>query len=68
MPVNNQLQQVLIHFHHNRRHLLSRLEEDDGEESYLELRTNPNEGATDWFHQTLPTELQVQDVVVFIRL
>ncbi|KAG7220919.1 hypothetical protein INR49_017769 [Caranx melampygus] len=43
-------------------------EEDDGEESDLELRTDTDEGATDRFDQTLPAELQVQDVVVFIRL
>lgn len=68
VPIDNQLQHVLIHFHHHRRHLLSRHEEDDGEESNLKLWTDANEGATDRLHQAFPTELQVQDVVIFIRL
>lgn len=68
MPIDNQLQHVLIHFHHHRCHLVIRHEEDDGEESNLELRTNSDEGATNRFHQTFPTELQVQDMVIFIRL
>ncbi len=68
VPVDNQLQHVLIHFDHHRRHLLSRHEEDDGEESNLKLWTDANEGATNRLHQALPTELQVQDMVIFIRL
>lgn len=68
MTVDNQLQHVLIHFHHHGRHLLGRHEEDDGEESYLKLWTDTDEGATNWLHQALPAELQVQDMVVFIRL
>lgn len=68
VPIDNQLQHVLVHFHHHSRHLLSRHEEDDGEESYLKLWTDANEGATNRLHQAFPTELQVQDMVIFIRL
>lgn len=68
VSIHHQLQHVLIHFHHHRRHLGIRHEEDDGEESELKLRTDTDEGAADRFDQTLPAELQVQDVVVFIRL
>lgn len=68
VPIHNQLQHVLVYFHHHRRHLLSRHEEDDGEESDLEFWTNADEGAANRFHQALPAELQVQDMVVFIRL
>lgn len=68
VPIDDQLQQVLVHLHHHRRHLLRRHEEDDGEESHLELWTDADEGAADGLHQAFPAELQVQDVVVFIRL
>lgn len=67
VPIDNQLQHVLVHFHHHRRHLLIRHEEDDGEESHLKLWADTNETATDRLHQAFPTELQIQDVVVFIR-
>lgn len=57
VPIDDQLQQVLIHLHHHRCHLLSRHEEDYGEESDLELRTDSNKGSTHRFHQALPAEL-----------
>lgn len=31
VPIDHQLQHVLVHFHHHRRHLLRRNEEDYGE-------------------------------------
>lgn len=68
VPIDNQLQHILIHFHHHRRHLLSRHEENDGEEGNLKLWTDTNEGPTDRLHQAFPAELQVQDMVVFIGL
>lgn len=68
VPIDDQLQHIFIHFHHHRRHLLVRHEEDDGEESYLKLWTDANEGAANRLHQAFPAELQVQDVVVFIGL
>lgn len=68
MSIHHQLQHVLVHFHHHRCRLGVRHEEDDSEESDLKLRTDADEGAADRFDQTLPAELQVQDVVVFIRL
>ena len=68
MSVHNQLQNVLVHFRHHGGHFLTRHEEDDGEKSDLKLWTDANEGATDRLHQTFPAELQVQDVVVLIRL
>lgn len=43
-------------------------EKDDGEEGHLELRAGPDEGAADGLHHTVPAELQVQNVVVLIRL
>lgn len=68
VPIDNQLQHVLIHLHQHGRHLLIGYEEDDGEDGDLKLWTDANEGASDWLYQAFPTELQVQDVVVFIRL
>lgn len=43
-------------------------EEDNAEDCHLKLRASPNEGATNRLHQTVPAELEVQDVVVLIRL
>lgn len=68
VPIDDHLQHVLVHLHHHRCHLFSRHEEDDGEESKFKLWTDTNEGATDRLHQAFPAELQVQDVVVLIRL
>lgn len=68
MSIDNQLQHVLVHFHHHRRHLLIGHEEDDGEDGHFKLWTDSYEGAPDWLHQALPTELQVQHMIVFIRL
>lgn len=68
VPIDDQLQSVLVHLHYHRRHLLRGREEDDGVKSDLELGAYADEGAADRLHQTFPTELQVQDVVVLIRL
>ena len=43
-------------------------EKDDGEDGHLKLGAGPDEGAADRLHQTVPAELEVQDVVVLIRL
>lgn len=43
-------------------------EEDDGEERHLKLRAGPNEGAANRLHQTMPAELEVQNMVILIRL
>lgn len=66
--IDNQLQDILVHLHHNRGHFLGGHEEDDGEKSDLKLWTDTDEGATDGFHQAFPAELQAQHVVVLIRL
>lgn len=68
MPVDHKLQHVLVHFRHHWCHLLSWHEEDDGEQSNLKLWADADEGAADWLYQTLPAELQVQDMVILIRL
>lgn len=57
MPIDNQLQHILVHFDHHRCHLLGRHEEDDGEKSNLKLRTHTDEGAAKGLHQALPAEL-----------
>lgn len=68
MSIDHQLQHILVHFHHDRRHLLIGHEEDDGEDGNLKLWTDTYKGAPNWLHQAFPTELQVQDMVIFIRL
>lgn len=57
VPVDHQLQHVLVYFDHHGCHLLSRREEDDGEKSHLKLWTHADEGAADGLHQALPAEL-----------
>lgn len=42
--------------------------EDDGEDCHLKLGAGPNEGTANRLHQTVPTELEVQDMVILIRL
>lgn len=68
VSIDDQLQHILVHFHRHRCHLLIGHEEDDGEDGNLKLWTDANEGAPDWLHQAFPTELQVQDMVIFIWL
>lgn len=68
MATDHQLQHVLVHFYHHGGRLLRGHEEDDGEEGNLKLRTDTDEGTAHRLHQTFPAELQVQDVVVLIRL
>lgn len=43
-------------------------EKDDGEDGHLKLGAGPDEGAADRLHQAVPAELEVQDVVVLVRL
>lgn len=59
VTIDDQLQHILIHLHHHRRHLIIGHEEDDGEDGDLKLWTDTNEGAPDRLHQAFPTELQV---------
>lgn len=43
-------------------------QEDHGEQSHLKLWAGPHEGTAHGLHQTMPAELQVQHVVVLVRL
>lgn len=43
-------------------------EKDDGEDGHFKLRAGPDEGAADGLDQSMPAELQVQDMVILIRL
>lgn len=43
-------------------------EEDDGEDGHLKLRAGPDESTANRLHQTMPAELEVEDVVILIRL
>ena len=53
---------------HATAHLLSRREEENGEEGDLELWADPDEGASHRLDQALPAELKVQKVVILIWL
>lgn len=68
MPTDDHLQHVLVHLRHHGRRLLGGREEDECEESDLELGAGADEGAADGLHQTFPAELQVEDVVILVGL
>lgn len=68
VSTDHHLQHVLVHLRHHARRLLGGREEDDGEEGHLELGAGADEGAAEGLHQTFPAELQVDDVVVLVRL
>ena len=65
---DHQLHLTLIDVDQHRGAPLCVHEEDDGEEGHLKLRAGPDEGAADGLHHTVPAELEVQNVVVVIRL
>lgn len=68
LPDDHQLHLTLIDVHQHRGAPLCVHEEEDGEQGHLKLRAGPDEGAADGLHQTVPAELQVQNVVVLIGL
>lgn len=66
--VHHNLKQVLVHLHCNIGHTLIRQKEDNSKESHLELWADANETTADRLDQAIPAELQVQDVIVLVRL
>lgn len=68
MAVDNNLQLVFLHPNNLFSDLLLRHQKHDGVDSELKFRTDSNEAAAHRFYQVLPAELQVQHLVVFIRL
>lgn len=65
---DHQLHLALVDVDEHRGASLRVHEEDDGEDGHLKLRAGPDEGAADRLHYTVPAELEVQNVVVLIRL
>lgn len=68
MPDDHQLHLTLVDVDQDCGAPVRVHEEDDGEERHLKLRAGPDEGTTDGLHQTVPAELEVQNVVVLIGL
>lgn len=68
VPNDHQLHLTLVNVDQHCGAPLRVHEEDDGEERHLELRAGPDEGAADGLHHAVPAELEVQNVVVLIRL
>lgn len=68
VSMHHHLQLVLIQIDHGCGGLLSGREEQDGKDGHFKLRTHTNKGAGHWFDQTMPAELHIQDMVIFIRL
>lgn len=65
---DHQLHLTLVDVDQHRGAPLCVHEEDDGEECHLKLGAGPDEGAADGLHQTVPAELEVQNMVVLIGL
>lgn len=68
VSVHHNHHQILVHLHRNISHALIRQEKDNSKESHLKLRADANETTAHRLDQTVPAELQVQDVIVLIRL
>lgn len=65
---DHQLHLTLVDVDQHRGAPLCVHQENDGEDCHLELRAGPNEDAANRLHRTVPAELEVQNVVVLIRL
>lgn len=68
MSADNKLHLVLVHIHHRTAGFLGGSQEEDGEHSHLKLRTDTNECTAHWFQESMPAELQIQDMIICIRL
>lgn len=68
MSDDHQLNLTLVNVDQHRGTPFRAPEEDDGEDCHLKLRAGPDEGAANGLHQTMPAELEVQNVVVLIGL
>ena len=68
VPDDHQLHLTLVDVDHDRGAPVRVHEEDDGEDRHLKLRAGPNEGTTHGLDQTVPAELEVQNVVVLVGL
>lgn len=68
MSDDHQLHLTLVDVDQHRGAPLCAHEEDDGEDCHLKLWAGSDEGASNGLHHTVPAELEVQDVVVLIRL
>lgn len=68
MSDDHELHLTLVDVDHHSGGPLCAHEEDDCEERHLKLGAGPNEGTANGLHQIVPAELEVQNVVVLIRL
>lgn len=68
MSADNKLHLVLVHIHHRSAGFLGGCQEEDGKHGHLKLRTDTNERTANWFQETMPAELHIQDVIICIRL
>lgn len=68
MPDHHQFHLTLVNVDQHSGASLCVHEEDDGEDSHLKLRAGSNESAANGLHQTMPAKLEVEDVVILIRL
>lgn len=69
-PVSNhhQLHLTLVNVDQHSGASLCVHEEDDSKDGHLELRAGPNESTANRLHQAMPAKLEVEHVVILIRL
>lgn len=65
---HHQLHLTLVNVDYNCGASLRVHEEDDGEDGHLKLGAGADEGAANGLHHTVPAELEVENVVILIRL
>lgn len=68
MPNHHQLHLTLVNVDEHSRASLCVHEEDDSKDGHLKLRTGPNKSTANRLYQTMPAKLEVEDVVILIRL
>lgn len=68
MSDDHQLYLTLVDVDQHRGTPLCVHQEDNGEYRHLKLRAGANEGTRDRLDHTVPAELEVQDMVVLVRL
>lgn len=68
VPNHHQLHLTLVNVDYDSGASLCVHEEDDGEDGHLKLWAGPNKSTANRLYQTMPAKLEVEDVVVLIRL
>lgn len=68
MPDHHKFHLTLVNVDQHSGASLCVHEEDNGEDGHLKLGARPNESTANGLNQTMPAKLEVEDVVILIRL